>query len=110
MSRSELLQELAATYKKFGWNLRRVLLTEDARCEIGDALNTINAEAEISDINAIWFSRLSGNREAWELRLLSASPFALIETFDKDSTDAERAETLKNMEEKLRINTPKFSV
>ncbi|MEP6923724.1 MAG: hypothetical protein ABI954_04595 [Pyrinomonadaceae bacterium] len=112
MNQSDLLREITATYQKFGWTLRSLLLTETVRRELSENSHLIpeTVSVENSEINALWFSRVSGVREAWELRLLSESPFALIETFEQNTSVAERAKRREMMREKLRINASKFKV
>ncbi len=51
----------------------------------------------------MWFSRPShNNREAWELRLLAQTQYALFETFEADETEEERDEVKLEMEARLR--------
>lgn len=100
-----LLREIAATYQKYGWTLRRVLLTADTRRECFDALNELGAAdfAVDSDINAVWFSRPAANAlEVWELRLLTVSPFALLETFDRNTAESERERILLTTQERIK--------
>ena len=100
MNKAELIREITATYEKHGWRLRRVLLSEDLRPNLSDFAG---AEFEISDLDALWFSRPSiNNREAWELRAISPMPFALFESFDEKTPEEERAEMRREMENRLR--------
>jgi hypothetical protein len=103
MSKADLLKEITAPYKKYGWTLRRVLLKDDTRRELLNTLAEIAANdlVETSTVDAIWFSRTSDNREAWELRLLSASPYALFESFDKNTPEAEREKARQVIEVRL---------
>lgn len=103
MSKADLLKEITATYQKYGWTLRRVLLTEDTRREVLDALAKLNANDLTADftVDAVWFSRASGDREAWELRLLSSSPYALFESFDKNTPEGEREKARQTLEKRL---------
>jgi hypothetical protein len=51
----------------------------------------------------LWFSRPShAGREAWELRLVSETPYALFETFEPDEAEYERVELRREMEARLR--------
>ena len=53
--------------------------------------------------DALWFSRPShNNREAWELRLLAQTQYALFETFEADETEEERDDVKLEMEARLR--------
>jgi hypothetical protein len=56
-----------------------------------------------AEFDALWFSRPSHEgREAWELRLVAESPYALFETFAKDELEAAREEGRKEMENRMR--------
>lgn len=112
MSQAALLKEITATYQKYGWTLRRVLLTDDARRELSEALAALgaNVAVETSTINALWFSRTSGEREAWELRSLSSSPYALFESFDKTVTESAREKARQALVHRLQnVNPPRDS-
>jgi len=53
--------------------------------------------------DALWFSRPShNNREAWELRLLAQTQYALFETFEADETEEDREDVKSEMEARLR--------
>lgn len=113
MKLSDLLREITATYQKFGWILRGALLTEAAQCELSGNAQTLiseNVPIENSEINAVWFSRVCGNRETWELRLLSQSAFALVETFEQTTPESERTKRREMITEKMRANASKFKV
>ena len=112
MNWSDLLKEIIQTYQKFGWTTRRVLLNKNLPDEFYEIRHLIheNIVIENSEVNAVWFSRRSGERETWELRLLSQSPFALIETFEPNIAESERDKIRAQMVEKLRKNLPKFKV
>ena len=50
----------------------------------------------------MWFSRRSQpDREAWELRRISAAPFAVVEVLPDNLTDQEREEMLTEAEERM---------
>jgi hypothetical protein len=105
MKKADLLVELVATYRKHGWQLKRVLLHPDSNSELTaheiDLLGTIPIEE--SSVDALWFSRPShNNREAWELRLLAETQYALFETFEPDETEEQRDEVRQEMEARLR--------
>lgn len=113
MSLAILFQEITQTYRKFGWTLRRISLTAAARGELGEALSLIDKSVELeeSDVNALWFSRIAAEtRETWEVRLLSHSPFALLETFALNAVPSERAKIIRAMLEKLRTNSRKIKI
>ncbi len=95
-------KEILTQYAKHGWNLRRVLLSAEMFEKLPAAMFG-TAEIVAAEINALWFSRASGSEnEAWELRLLSNSPFALIEVFEADDEEAVREEIRSEMETILR--------
>ena len=83
MDNADLLRELVATYQKHGWELQRTV--------------------KVADFDALWFSRAShGNREAWELRLVSQTQYALFEAFESDETEEQRDEVRLEMEARMR--------
>src|SRR4051812_29001338 len=97
--------EIIANYTRHGWTLRRVLLKPVTREELGSEAATIfeAASLEESEINALWFARPShAGREAWELRLVAETPYALFETFEPDEPEEEREELRREMEARLR--------
>ena len=104
MNPSKLIQEIVDTYQKHGWKWRRVLLRPETRAALDQhnvSLGT--ATIEESEVDGLWFSRGSHNqREAWELRLLAESPFALFETFEHDETEEQREEMRREMEARMR--------
>ena len=107
------IQEILTQYKKHGWNLRRVLLSDRANKTLADSLPTLFGETEIvsSEIDALWFSRASGKSgEAWELRRLSDAPFALFEIFDQEDDEAVRQETRFEMEERLKNSAKQIKI
>lgn len=104
MNPSDLIREIVDTYQKHGWQLRRVLLRPETRAELERKTVSLGAaEMEEASVDGLWFSRASHNqREAWELRLLAESPFALFETFEHDETEEQREEMRREMEARLR--------
>lgn len=99
------IQEILSLYKKHGWTLRRVLLTEQLKKSLGDSIENLFGAAEIlaAEIDAAWFSRASGmEREAWEIRHLSETPYALVEIFDAEDDEEVREETLHEIQEQLK--------
>jgi hypothetical protein len=100
--------EIIATYRKHGWQLRRVLLTPGSRAEAAGSEEELFQDAQIENagINALWFSRTSqGNREAWELRLIAENPYALFEAFEMDESEKQREEVRREMESRMREYT-----
>ena len=105
MKNANLFMELVATYRKHGWELRRALLQPATLAELqsqeAQLLNRV--EVKESPVDALWFSRPSSHdREAWELRLLAQTQFALFEAFEPDETEMQREEARLEMEARLR--------
>ena len=108
MKSSDLIKETVGTYEKHGWQLRRVLLRPETSAELRadtayDSLTQSPVQAKEALIDALWFSRPSHERrEAWELRLLAETPFALFETFEEEETEEQREEMRTEMEARMR--------
>src|SRR5687768_15510964 len=106
MINGQQIAEILSLYKKHGWNLRRVLLSERLKESLaGSPLEQLFGATEIraSEIDAVWFSRPSrDNQEAWELRRLSETPYALMEMFDEDDDEEIREESLSETEARLK--------
>ena len=104
MDSLELMKDIIATYELHGWKLRRVLARPESVFLVSQAGDLVR-EAEIreSDFDALWFARPShAGREAWELRLIAAQPFALFEAFEADESEEDRAEARLEMENRMR--------
>lgn len=103
MNREDRIKEILTTYEKHGWYLKRVLLRPVTRAEISDEEWLRQARVEESEIDALWFSRAThGKREAWELRLIAATQYALFETFEADEPEEAREEVRREMEARMR--------
>lgn len=101
MDQAELAREIISIYRKHGWTLHRALLRAETRADIGEEVFS-GASIDEALIDALWFSRPSTRqREAWELRLLSETPYALFETFEKDEPEDAREEVRREMEARL---------
>ena len=105
MRKAGLFMEVVATYRKHGWELRTALLQPATRAELESQepglLN--NVAVREAEVDALWFSRPSHNkRDAWELRLLAQTPYALFETFEPEETEEERDEVRQEMEARMR--------
>jgi hypothetical protein len=112
MNQTERLLEIVATYRNHGWTLRRVLMTAETQAASREFGLTVFADAvvEVAGIDALWFSRPSHEeREAWELRLVADTPYALFETFEKDETQEQREELQREMEARMRQHTGKMN-
>lgn len=105
MKIADLFIEIVATYRRHGWELRGALLQTKTRAELQSSVEELLGNVPIKDavFDALWFSRPSHNkREAWELRLLAQTQYALFETFESDETEDERDDVRLEMEARLR--------
>ena len=101
MNNADLLRELVATYQKHGWELQGAVLQQATAAELAPLLEKL--PVKMDDFDALWFSRPShGNREAWELRLIAQTQYALFEAFEPDETEEQRAEMRGEMEARMR--------
>ena len=96
------IREIMSVYAKYGWVLRRILLSEPLRSSIADIAGTFGEVPVLrSDLDAAWFSRPpNGGPVAWEIRHLSTSPYALLEHIDEGSPSVE--DDLAIVENRLR--------
>jgi len=102
---ADLFMEMVATYRKHGWEMRSALLKPETLAELQGAKTQLLNDVAIKEagFDALWFSRPSHNRrDAWELRLLAQTPYALFETFEADETEEQRDEVRLEMEARLR--------
>jgi hypothetical protein len=105
MKSVDLFMELVATYRKHGWQLRSALLRPATLAVLERHESQLLDKVPIKEagFDALWFSRPSHNhREAWELRLLGQTQYALFETFEADETEEERDDVKLEMEARLR--------
>jgi len=105
MKKANLFMELVATYRKHGWELRTALMQPATLAELqsqeAQLLNRVDVRE--SEVDALWFSRPSAHdREAWELRLLEQTQYALFEAFEPDETEIQREEARLEMEARMR--------
>jgi hypothetical protein len=104
MTKQDLFRELTGTYRKYGWELKGALLTPASRSELGGSeADLATVPVKDSSFDALWFSRPSHQkREAWELRLLAETQYALFESFEPDETEEQREEMKLEMEARMR--------
>ena len=103
MKSVDLFMELAATYRKYGWELRSALLQPATLAVLQKTELLDKVPVKEASFDALWFSRPShNNREAWELRLLAQTQYALFEAFEPDETEEEREDMRLEMEARLR--------
>jgi hypothetical protein len=107
----ELCREILATYRRHGWELKRVLIKPATRNDLGEAAAGIFSEADLieAEFDGFWFARPStAGREAWELRLVAEQAYALFAAFEPDESEADREEARLEMEHQMRDQvTPK---
>ncbi len=104
MKQRDRISEILATYRQHGWQLRRLLLVSETRAEEfnKDELTFEGARVDEANVDAMWFSRPStGNREAWELRLIAENPYALFETFAADDPEEAHEKVRQEMEARM---------
>jgi len=132
MSRLKKFQDTLAMYSKHGWRLACVLardetLDELRRSTAGGEPQADESAAETfdksdattfdksaaatfegvavreSEVDAMWFTRAAqGGREAWELRLVGETAYALFELFEPDEPEEDRVDVRREMEARLR--------
>ncbi|MDT4966337.1 MAG: hypothetical protein QOJ64_1074 [Acidobacteriota bacterium] len=104
MSQLERIAEIMATYGKHGWRLERLLVCPQTLMELRASDQELVKDAAVKEasVDALWFSRPShAEREAWELRLVSDTQYALFETFEKDELEEDREEVRREIEARL---------
>lgn len=105
MKSADLFIDLVATYQKHGWKLKSALLQPRTLAEFEPPEKQLLKGVSVKEapVDALWFSRPShNNREAWELRLLAQTQYALFETFEADETEEQRDDVKLEMEARLR--------
>lgn len=96
-------------YRRHGWRLADVLARPETLAELNATGGEAGASefegvaARESEVDAMWFTRPSSEgREAWELRLVGGTPYALFELFEPDEAEEDRADVRREMEARLR--------
>lgn len=106
MGRLDQFRETLATYRKYGWRLARVMMSADALAELRGATGGADFETITPrefPFDAMWFVRpAEGGREAWELRRVGESPYALFELFEPDEAEDDREDVRREMEEMMK--------
>ena len=102
MDTRSLAAEIVANYERHGWKLRRILLCPETRAQFPEP-TFAGATIIDAEFDALWFARpSSGQREAWELRLLSEQSYALFEAFEADESEEDREEARHEMQNLMR--------
>src|SRR5687768_15919309 len=97
------IEAILAQYKKHGWELRRVLLSDEFKVQV-TGLDELFSDADVraSELDALWFSRSSSpGTTAWEIRRLTESPFALIVVLQDEAGPEDREAILKQAERQM---------
>lgn len=82
----QLVESIISVYVEHGWELRRVLLCEPNTDSFG------GADIVQGKVDGLWFSRDRNDGDtAWELRHISAAPFALVAVVTEGADDVEAA-------------------
>jgi hypothetical protein len=109
MKQLQLFEEISATYRRHGWRLARVLMSAETLAELRGsdgaegAVQFENVAVGEAEVDAMWFARASAaGREAWELRLVAETPYALFELFEADEAEEDREDVRREMEARLR--------
>jgi hypothetical protein len=117
MGRLGKFHDALALYRAHGWRLARVLMTPETLAELGGgeapagggpgatggARKFEGVEPRESEFDAMWLTRpAAAGREAWELRLVADTPYALFELFEPDEADEDREDVRREMEARMR--------
>ena len=106
MNRLEQFRETIDAYRRHGWRIKRVLMCPQTRAEVPASAESELFEGipvEEESVDALWFSRPShAGREAWELRHVADTPYALFETFEADEAEEDREDVRREMLARLR--------
>ena len=90
-------------YSQHGWQLKRALMRPETIAQLDNEGMFESVPVNESTVDAIWFARASSeNREAWELRLVADTPYALFELFEPDEAEEDREDVRLEMEARLR--------
>lgn len=105
MISGDAVREILSQYNRFGWRLERVLLTSDLKKSLSGSIAALFDDRTVaeSDLDAAWFSRPAVNgRIAWELRSLTNTPFALVDSSEPEADESELAEIFSRVEDQMR--------
>ncbi len=108
MIEAEQIGEIIETYEKYGWVLRRVLLSAALKERLGGGITHLVDGVQVmdADIDAAWFSRPpKPGGVAWEIRHLNETPYALLEKIDENNAEFE--DELRDVETRLLESTRK---
>jgi hypothetical protein len=102
MTDLDLIASVVAQYRKFGWKLERILLS-NANSELRGRLVSEYPITQILDrpVDALWFSRPRKDSITWEIRRLTGSPFALLAVFDSKMSEDDRERIIRDLEDQI---------
>jgi hypothetical protein len=98
------ITSIVEQYAKHDWVVRRAALSSATIAAVGAGLASLYPDVEIEESanEALWFSRRTlPDREAWELRRLSGSPFALVAVLEDSFSKEEREDILSGVEQRM---------
>jgi hypothetical protein len=98
------IKSIIEQYEKHDWKLRRVMLSPSSVSALGANLAELQPGVEVikSASEGLWFSRRTlPDREAWELRRLSGSPFALVAVIEDSLSKDDREDMLSSVESRM---------
>lgn len=98
------IKAIVEQYAKHDWIVRRAMLSPASIAVFGSDLASLYAGVEIieSANEGIWFSRRTlPDREAWELRRLAGSPFALVAVLEDSFSAEEREDVLSSVQRRM---------
>lgn len=103
------IDQLVAQYEKYGWRLRRILLTPMIAASLSkpSVAKYENATVISADIDALWFSRINKDLETWEIRRVGGAPFALVRFVQFNASDSEREGILLSAQTEIASTTSK---
>ncbi|MDI1242033.1 MAG: hypothetical protein PSX80_08955 [bacterium] len=98
------IRPIIEQYAKHDWILRRLMLSSASTAALAPEIASLNVEVELAECGreGMWFSRRTmAGREAWELRRLSGSPFALVAVLEDSLSEEDRADVLTAVESRM---------
>ncbi|HEY0004798.1 MAG TPA: hypothetical protein VGB17_08290 [Pyrinomonadaceae bacterium] len=106
MKQLDRFKNIILTYSQYGWQLRRIVMRPETRAALdGAELDALGSAVTVQEsaLDALWFARPSlDGREAWELRLVADTPYALFEMFEADEEEEDREDVRREMEARMR--------
>jgi hypothetical protein len=100
----DAIKAVVDQYVGHGWRLRKATLSRASLADVRDAIASLDSAVVLIEgpNEALWFSRRSlPDREAWELRRIAGSPFALVAILEDSLADDEREAILFDTERRM---------